>query len=67
MVVATGGEDGKLKLWDTESGFNYMTFAEHAAAINDLVFTPQVSDLAGRRGVVAAAGLCVTDSNLDLS
>lgn len=42
LIVSTGGEDGKVKLWDAESGFNYMTFTEHIAAVNDIVFTPQV-------------------------
>lgn len=42
LIVATGGEDGKVKLWDTSSGFNYMTFTEHTAAVNALTFTPQV-------------------------
>ncbi|XP_053992723.1 uncharacterized protein LOC128883893 [Hylaeus volcanicus] len=41
VAVATGGEDGKLKLWDSVSGFNYMTFTDHVAPINDIVFTPQ--------------------------
>lgn len=41
LIVSTGGEDGKVKLWDAESGFNYMTFTEHIAAVNDIVFTPQ--------------------------
>lgn len=45
LAVATGGEDGKLKLWDAVSGFNYMTFTEHTAPINDVVFTPQVGKL----------------------
>lgn len=39
-VVATGGEDGKVKIWDTASGFNYVTFTEHSAAVNALVFVP---------------------------
>lgn len=40
-ILATGGYDGKIKLWNAGSGLNFLTFAEHTAEINDLVFTPQ--------------------------
>eukprot|EP00392_Amoebophrya_sp_AT5.2_P012167 g12262.t1 len=40
-IVATGGHDGKVKLWNTVSGFNFVTFAEHTGEVRDLVFTPQ--------------------------
>uniref|UniRef100_A0A2P2I4L5 Periodic tryptophan protein 2 homolog n=1 Tax=Hirondellea gigas TaxID=1518452 RepID=A0A2P2I4L5_9CRUS len=37
--IATGGEDGKVKLWSTVSSFCYVTFTEHTAAITGLAFT----------------------------
>lgn len=30
-LLATGADDAKLKLWDTSSGFCYVTFTEHSA------------------------------------
>ncbi|CAD7950508.1 unnamed protein product [Amoebophrya sp. A120] len=42
-VLATGGHDGKVKLWNTVSGFNFVTFAEHTGEVRDLVFTPQAN------------------------
>eukprot|EP00049_Salpingoeca_infusionum_P001172 m.45756 g.45756 ORF g.45756 m.45756 type:complete len:970 (-) comp10895_c0_seq1:2376-5285(-) len=50
-VLATGGGDGKVKLWHTSSGFCYVTFKEHQAAITDVVFAPN--------------GLSVLSSSLD--
>lgn len=35
-TVATGGDDGKLKLWSATSGFCYVTFSEHTSAITGL-------------------------------
>lgn len=29
QIIATGGNDGKIKLWDTQSYFCYTTFSEH--------------------------------------
>ncbi|KAF8819443.1 putative periodic tryptophan protein PWP2, partial [Cardiosporidium cionae] len=40
-IVATGGYDGKVKLWDCLSGFCFVTFVEHSAAVMDVCFTPQ--------------------------
>ena len=39
-LVATGGTDAKVKLWNTSSNFCFVTFAEHEAAVTDLAFTP---------------------------
>lgn len=39
MVVCTGGEDGKLKLWNSSSGFCYATMGEsHTAPLTALAF-----------------------------
>ena len=32
VVVCTGGEDGKIKLWNATSGFCYVTFEKHHTA-----------------------------------
>ena len=32
-LIATAGEDGKVKLWNTSSGFCFVTFAEHTAPV----------------------------------
>lgn len=42
-VLATGGFDGKVKLWSCVSGFCYVTFKEHTAEITDICFTPQAN------------------------
>ena len=39
-LVATGGDDGKVKLWNTSSSFCFVTFTEHEASVSGLVFTP---------------------------
>ena len=39
-LVATGGEDSKVKLWNTNSGFCFVTFSEHEAAVTGVCFTP---------------------------
>lgn len=38
-LLATGADDAKLKLWDTTSGFCYVTFAEHEAPVTGVKFT----------------------------
>ena len=38
VVVATGGEDGALKLWNVGSGFCYCTMKSHTAPITAVVF-----------------------------
>jgi periodic tryptophan protein 2 len=39
QIVATGGDDSKVKLWSVSSGFCFVTFAEHTAAITDITFS----------------------------
>lgn len=39
--IATGGEDGKLKLWNTSSGFCFITFTDHVAPITCVRFLGQ--------------------------
>eukprot|EP00039_Didymoeca_costata_P029411 m.24578 g.24578 ORF g.24578 m.24578 type:complete len:904 (-) comp7619_c0_seq2:59-2770(-) len=38
QMIATGGEDGKVKLWNSLSGFCVITFTEHTGAITGLTF-----------------------------
>uniref|UniRef100_T1JPG3 Uncharacterized protein n=1 Tax=Strigamia maritima TaxID=126957 RepID=T1JPG3_STRMM len=39
LRLATGGDDSKVKLWDTVSGLCFKTFSEHTASITGLVFS----------------------------
>jgi periodic tryptophan protein 2 len=39
--VATGGDDGKVKVWNTTSGFCFVTFAEHSSAVAAVEFAKQ--------------------------
>jgi len=39
-TVATGGDDAKVKLWNTSSGFCFVTFSEHEAKVSGLAYTP---------------------------
>jgi periodic tryptophan protein 2 len=39
VVVCTGGEDGKIKLWNASSGFCYVTFEQsHQAPVSSVCF-----------------------------
>ncbi|KAJ3774669.1 WD40 repeat-like protein [Lentinula raphanica] len=38
QTVATGGDDGKLKLWSMQSSFCFVTFSEHSAPITGVAF-----------------------------
>lgn len=40
-IVATGGVDGKVKLWDISSGYNFATFSDHIAPVSKVIFNPQ--------------------------
>lgn len=37
--IATGGEDGKVKVWEADSSFCFVTFSEHTGAVSGLAFT----------------------------
>jgi periodic tryptophan protein 2 len=39
--VATGGDDGKVKVWNSTSGFCFVTFSEHSAAVSAVDFAKQ--------------------------
>lgn len=39
--IATGGEDGKVKLWNALSGFCFVTFPEHTASVSTVEYAKQ--------------------------
>ncbi|TFK81754.1 WD40 repeat-like protein [Polyporus arcularius HHB13444] len=39
--IATGGDDGKVKVWNTASGFCFVTFSEHSSAVSSVEFAKQ--------------------------
>ncbi|KAH0581448.1 hypothetical protein H2248_012529 [Termitomyces sp. 'cryptogamus'] len=45
QTIATGGDDGKIKVWSTHSGFSFVTFAEHSAPISAVSFAKHGSVL----------------------
>ncbi|EJD39599.1 putative WD repeat protein [Auricularia subglabra TFB-10046 SS5] len=57
--IATGGDDGKVKVWNTNSGFCFVTFSEHTAAVSCVEFAKhgQVLFTASRDGTVRAFDL----------
>ncbi|XP_072171580.1 periodic tryptophan protein 2 homolog [Diadema setosum] len=38
MLIVTGGDDGKVKLWNTSSGFCFVTFSEHTSGVTGVTF-----------------------------
>ncbi|KAG6841096.1 hypothetical protein C0991_001903 [Blastosporella zonata] len=45
QTIATGGDDGKVKVWSTHSGFCFVTFTEHSAPISSVAFAKNGSVL----------------------
>lgn len=41
QYIATGGDDGKLKLWTVKNCLCFVTFTEHTSQITDLKFIPK--------------------------
>jgi periodic tryptophan protein 2 len=41
QYIATGGDDGKVKLWNTRSGFCIITFSQHTASVSAVYFASQ--------------------------
>lgn len=41
QTLCTGGEDGKLKVWNATSGFCHVTFEEHSSAISAVEVSKQ--------------------------
>jgi len=39
QLIVTGGDDNKVKVWNTSSGFCYLTFSEHISPITAVVFS----------------------------
>lgn len=39
QYIATGGEDGKIKVWNTSNGFCFVTFTDHTSGISGIIFT----------------------------
>lgn len=39
QYIVTGGEDAKIKVWNVNSGFCFVTFSEHSSAVTALEFS----------------------------
>ncbi|NWI97625.1 PWP2 protein, partial [Pitta sordida] len=39
QYIVTGGEDGKVKVWNTSSSFCFVTFTEHTSGVTAVTFT----------------------------
>lgn len=39
-IVATGGVDGRVKLFESETGYCFCTFTNHMATVTEMVFSP---------------------------
>lgn len=39
QYIVTGGDDGKVKVWNTNSGLCFVTFTEHTSSVSQVTFT----------------------------
>ena len=44
--IASGGKDGKVLVWDVQTGFVYLTFAQHTKAVNAVAWSPDGTQIA---------------------
>ncbi|KAG5852379.1 hypothetical protein ANANG_G00061770 [Anguilla anguilla] len=59
QYIATGGDDGKVKVWNTNSGLCFVTFTEHTSSVTAVTFT-------SRGFVIVSASLDGTVRAFDL-
>jgi periodic tryptophan protein 2 len=59
QLIATGGDDGKVKVWNAATGFCFVTFAEHTAPVTALTF------VGGSGAAGGGHGLAVLSASLD--
>eukprot|EP00494_Astrolonche_serrata_P026793 UN27056 len=45
--MVSGGDDGKVKIWNSDTGFCFVTFNEHSGPISNVVFS-----IYGNRGYI---------------
>jgi periodic tryptophan protein 2 len=61
--LVTGGDDGKVKIWDTSTGFCFVTFNEHMSSVTAAQFAGKHG---GKKSVVFTASLDGTVRAFDL-
>uniref|UniRef100_A0A8C8LRZ4 Small-subunit processome Utp12 domain-containing protein n=1 Tax=Oncorhynchus tshawytscha TaxID=74940 RepID=A0A8C8LRZ4_ONCTS len=59
QYIATGGDDGKVKVWNMTSGLCFVTFTEHTSSVTNVTFT-------SRGFVIVSASLDGTVRAFDL-
>lgn len=50
QIIATGGNDGRVRLWDSKSYFGFASFNEHSSKVSAIKFSPK-----GNNTVVSAS------------
>ena len=38
QLIVTGGDDGKVKLWNTTTGYCFVTFSDHSGPVTTIKF-----------------------------